>query len=253
MAVWRVALSFPVFFTAAYRDNSVLLQGDAVNVLLVGDGTPDQMLGKDIVTRYISGKRPISRTTVSTLIKLDEETLMDRVSKSGIQDVILGAQCLSNLMQSEHIEIPAYAKNAIQEISYEDDPYRFIASCFLQAVRCPKDSLVPISKEMMEDILTCRAELSPSEQAAERTPEKLVTPKASDQSMQDADEADLLINTKTLPAVKGMATYRISGLNYEKEREKIKLLLLDGQDGNMKRQLTTKELYDSLEIMRVSA
>ena len=273
MADWRYTLSFAVFYNAVYLGNTNNHQYENVSILLDGvrlntvDGTPSDTKGQDMASKYCRGSKPISKIKASAFKSLPEEVVIERVRESSLSDAGLAAATLKHLIASGHIAMSAAARRDLLAFPYQPDPYPFLARALMTAIDCPKEQVVRLSDESIQDIADVKSAIinaALSISNSEVTAASYITEPASMETasvkpesvLEGASEAstpthaekasEAQVNTYSLL----VANYSVCALDYAKDRLQYKLDLLKIQTPESDLAFTEDDVLASTDIFR---
>lgn len=163
---WKSYFTFPVFYTAVFKDNTHLNQYDAVNVLLTGerltgsDGTALHIT-PNMTSHYVRGGKPISKEIVGNFLDLPPDERALRIAKARMISEKEGIVCLYRLLGSEHILMDEELRQHLFQL-YQYDTAAFLDISMHQSISCPRNHLSKLDDNMIADILSYRSENSKS-------------------------------------------------------------------------------------------
>lgn len=143
-------LSFAAFYQAVLHRHTSLTQYDTVRFLLTG-GLPEDdsplYISSSVASKYVSGKKPISKTLLSKLALLTTENLKDRLHLVAIQNPQCGYSCIKTLLLNRKFYISDRERGRLLHVSRNsNDPYDFLAEVFFLAIRCPSQNIKPLTE-----------------------------------------------------------------------------------------------------------
>lgn len=164
MANWKSYFTFPVFYTAVFKDNTHLNQYDAVNVLLTGErltGTDETTfhITPNMTSHYVRGGKPISKEIVGNFLDLSPDERAIRIARARMINEKDGSTCLYRLLGSEHILMDEELRQHLFQL-YQYDTDAFLDISFYHSVSCPRNHLSKLDDGMIADILSYRSENS---------------------------------------------------------------------------------------------
>lgn len=162
MANWKSYFTFPVFYTAVFKDNTHLNQYDAVNVLLTGErltGTDETTfhITPNMTSHYVRGGKPISKEIVGNFLDLSPNERALRIARARMISKKDGSTCLYRLLDSEHILMDEELRQHLFQL-YQYDTDAFLDISMHQSISCPRNHLSKLDDNMIADILSYRSE-----------------------------------------------------------------------------------------------
>ena len=238
---WKMPFSFAIFYRAVYQGNSQLNQYEIISILINGErlntqtNTLRNAAGADMANHYVSGRKPISKIRVSALDALDEQEVRTRIASSGIYNAEMGVRCIANLLRKDHITISDSDRARL--FSLENDPLSFLTDAFMLSVHCPVEQLRVLIKDIIADIIDCRAlVLQGNAPAVAVTNAVPATPVPA--------------TVVPAPSAAIRASYTLRELDYEKDREEYRTGLIRLDAGIGGRTLSDEEVRASTDLFR---
>lgn len=161
MANWKSYFTFPVFYTAVFKNNTHLNQYDAVNVLLTGErltGTDETTfhITPNMTSHYVRGGKPISKEIVGNFLDLSPDERALRIARARMISKKDGSTCLYRLLGSEHILMDEELRQHLFQL-YQYDTDAFLDISMHQSISCPRNHLSKLDDNMIADILSYRS------------------------------------------------------------------------------------------------
>lgn len=163
--IYSFALTFPIFYAAAIKDNTVLCQYDAVNVLLVGSrytGTDDTIahISPNMTSHYVRGGKPISKEIVANFLDLTQEQIAERIKKVRLTNTKTAVNCLKNLLYNDCLDIANEKKEYLLNLPSDQKPELFLGSVLQESLNSSRKQLQRLDAETASLIIAFRTDSS---------------------------------------------------------------------------------------------
>lgn len=130
-------LNFTTFYVCGIKPFTKFSQKNCVNRLLNGVyPTPDNsynVLSDSVCSNYVKGQKSIKDELRIDLLSQSIDSLKTRIDNIGIQDPMLSASALHNLIKFSNLQ--PKTKSTLLKAQNFDEPLDFIARVFIQAIR----------------------------------------------------------------------------------------------------------------------
>ena len=147
----------------------------------------------------------------------------------------MGVRCKANLLRKDHITISDSDRARL--FSLENDPLSFLTDAFMLSVHCPVEQLRVLTKDIIADIIDCRAlVLQGNAPAVAVTNAVPATPVPA--------------TVVPAPSAAIRASYTLRELDYEKDREEYRTGLIRLDAGIGGRTLSDEEVRASTDLFR---
>lgn len=175
-----LTLCFSTYFQCVVKGTTTMHQYDAVCLLLEGKKMKESgvSLTNTTASFYANGKKPVPEAVLGKLMECKNDEIIRRLKLLNFQGIDFIVKALSNLIDIVTNLSPA-EKAALKELSVEENKqYDYLATVFLNAMKCPAHRICNIDADVKNTISALRAAafgISASKNPkahAERNPQK---------------------------------------------------------------------------------
>ncbi len=160
-------LNFTTFYLCGIRPFTKITQRNCVNLLLKGvhptSNDTYEILSDSVCSHYVNGNKSIKDELRLEILRLSSDDLKKRINSVGIQEPMLAATALQNLIEKSSLQ--KKTKTSLLNGANSEDPEVFIAKVFNQAIRATNVRV--LTSEEKELLKSCTQNASISSEMGE--------------------------------------------------------------------------------------
>lgn len=156
MVLNNIPLDFALFYHCAVKGNTILVQYEAVNILLLGNTYENNLceaISQTAAANYVCGRKHISKRIMTDLLLCPTEKIIERLKKLQLQSPGLAVERLCRYMAKyypdnhDNMEMLKIAEGA------SSSPYHFLADLFMFSIKNSIGKPKILSKDEQNTIL----------------------------------------------------------------------------------------------------